>query len=71
MHRGWMGQKRVRGTIRGMITLQERWAEIIELQQNGQLQKEENKSIVRMRVEASAEEVEGIEEDANNFTSSS
>ena len=33
--------------------------------------REEKKSFARIRVEASAEEVEGIDDDANNFTRSS
>ena len=68
-----MGRRIEKGMIRGMIMPQERWAKTVGLQREDIRceQREEMKSSARIRVEASAEEVEGIEDGANNFTSSS
>lgn len=73
MRHGWMDRRRERGMIRGTITLRERWVEIIELQHKKIScgRSEEKKPFVRISVEASAEEDEGIDDGANSFTRSS
>lgn len=73
MRHGWMGRRIGKGMTRGKITPQERRVETIELQHKiiRCEKREEMKSSARIKVDASAEEVEGIDDDASNFTRSS